>query len=96
MLKSADVARLSLPKGPEMTKPKTPADEADFDPAAVLKQIALDGTQPAGARVAAARSLLIAAGNAKAGKANPETAETRAAAATNRAALRLIGGQRSG
>jgi hypothetical protein len=78
-----------------MTKPKPPADEADFDPAAVLRQIALDGTQPAGARVAAARTLLIHA-KAKAGKATPETAETKAADATNRAALRLIAGKRSG
>jgi hypothetical protein len=59
-----------------------------------LRQIASDRTQPAGARVAAARSLLLHGGK-KAGK-TPETAETRAAAATNRAALRLIGGHRSG
>jgi hypothetical protein len=87
------LASIISPKGSEMAKPKSATDETDFDPAAVLRQIAADATAPAGARVAAARSLLIAAGKAKAGKATLETAETRAADATNRAALRLIAGK---
>jgi hypothetical protein len=75
-------------EGPKMTtKTKNPSDEADFDPAVVLKQIALDATAPAGPRVAAARTLLI---HAKAGKPTPEKAEREAASPINKAALRLI------
>jgi hypothetical protein len=70
------------------SKPKTPNDKADFDPAAVLRQIAANPAAPAGARVAAARTLMI---HGKAGKTTPE-AETKASP-LDRAALRIVAGK---
>ena len=79
-----------------MTKPKDPSDEADFDAAAVLRQIALDVTAPANARVSAARVLLLHGKAAKAGKPAAEASEREAASPINKAALRLITNRRRG
>jgi hypothetical protein len=75
-------------KGSKMTKPKNFSDAPDFDPAAVLRRIAADEAAPAGARAAAARTLLVAA--SKAAKPTPE----KVASQIDRAALRLIAGKR--
>jgi hypothetical protein len=76
-----------------LTKPKDPSNKADFDAAAVLRQIALDVTAPATARVSAARVLLL---HEKAAKPAAEAAQREAASPINKAALRLVTNRRRG